>query len=195
MRATNPSGANPQLPQLLVVYDSPTGNKMKCNPVFDIDLCGRPRVTGRGRYYKNVRREWASLVATPPKARFQDALAFTRSLGDFHLQTYGVSHVPDIMRLDLQHIFHRPQGGDVPDTMVACLVVASDGVWDNWLWGDVSSFFLEPARVAAVGASNSAEAATEEFMCENARRACANFGSQADNSTCVACYLIVSMEG
>ncbi|CAN0529866.1 unnamed protein product, partial [Ectocarpus sp. 12 AP-2014] len=62
------------------------------------------------RYYKNVRKEWASLVATPTSARFQDALAFTRSIGDFHLQTYGVSHVPDVMSLDLQQLFHREQG-------------------------------------------------------------------------------------
>lgn len=40
-------------------------------------------------YYKNVRREWASLVAAPPTAKFQDALAFTRSIGDFHLHIYG----------------------------------------------------------------------------------------------------------
>lgn len=40
-------------------------------------------------YYKNVRKEWASLVSTPPYAQFQDALAFTRSLGDLHLHTYG----------------------------------------------------------------------------------------------------------
>lgn len=40
-------------------------------------------------YYKNVRKEWASLVSTPASARFQDALAFTRSLGDLHLHTYG----------------------------------------------------------------------------------------------------------
>ena len=32
----------------------------------------------------------ASLVATPSSARYQDALAFTRSLGDLHLQTYGM---------------------------------------------------------------------------------------------------------
>jgi len=46
-------------------------------------------ITNSGAYYKNVRKEWASLVATPPSARFQDALAFTRSLGDLHLQIYG----------------------------------------------------------------------------------------------------------
>jgi hypothetical protein len=50
------------------------------------------RVTGNGRYYKNVRSEWATLVTTPPSARFQDALAFTRSLGDLHLHVYGVSN-------------------------------------------------------------------------------------------------------
>ena len=45
--------------------------------------------TPTNSYYKNVRKEWASLVSTPPYAQFQDALAFTRSLGDLHLHTYG----------------------------------------------------------------------------------------------------------
>eukprot|EP00903_Cladosiphon_okamuranus_P014142 g13143.t1 len=182
------------LPSLLVVYDSPSSNKLKCSPVFDVDVKGTPRVTNKGRYYKNVRKEWASLVATPTSARFQDALAFTRSIGDFHLQTYGVSHVPDVMSLDLQQLFHRDQGGDIPEQMLVCLVTASDGVWDNWMYGDVSAFFLDPARTAEVIETNSAEGVTEAFMQENARKANANFGSQADNSTCVACYLIVSLD-
>lgn len=42
-----------------------------------------------------MRREWASLVSTPRSAHFQDALAFTRSLGDLHLHTYGVTHKPE----------------------------------------------------------------------------------------------------
>ena len=45
-------------------------------------------------YYKNVRKEWASLVSTPTYAKFQDALAFTRSLGDLHLHTYGTNDCP-----------------------------------------------------------------------------------------------------
>ena len=40
-------------------------------------------------YYKNVRQEWSSLVAAPSSAKYQDALAFTCSIGDFHLQIYG----------------------------------------------------------------------------------------------------------
>ncbi|CAN0272271.1 unnamed protein product, partial [Laminaria digitata] len=60
-----------------------------------------------------------------------------------------------------------------------CLVAASDGVWDNWLYPDVSAYFLDPERAAEVIATNSAEGVTEAFMRENARRANANFGSQA----------------
>ncbi|CAN0141043.1 unnamed protein product [Ectocarpus fasciculatus] len=77
---------------------------------------------------------------------------------------------------------------------LVCLVAASDGVWDNWLYGDVSAFFLDPVRAKEVVETNNAEGVTEAFMRENARRAHANFGSQADNSTCVACYLIVTLD-
>lgn len=37
------------LPSLLVVYDSPTSNKLKCSPVFEVDVKGTPRVTNKGR--------------------------------------------------------------------------------------------------------------------------------------------------
>lgn len=80
---------SPQVPALVVVYDSSTNDKSRCAPVFERDAAGRPCVTNKGSYYKNVRKEWASLVSTPPYAQFQDALAFTRSLGDLHLHTYG----------------------------------------------------------------------------------------------------------
>jgi hypothetical protein len=72
-----------------VVYDASQQDKSRCPPVFELDGSGNPVVTNRGSYYKNVRREWASLVAAPPSAKFQDALAFTRSIGDFHLHIYG----------------------------------------------------------------------------------------------------------
>jgi hypothetical protein len=83
-----PQELDPTQPKLLVVYDAPTHDKTSCNAVFELHD-NRPVATSRGKYYKNVRREWASLVATPMTAKFQDALAFTRSIGDFHLHTYG----------------------------------------------------------------------------------------------------------
>ena len=69
--AANHLVRHPAQPLLLIVYDSPSGvgNKAACPPVFELngaDSAAAPRVTNRGKYYKNVRSEWASLVATPP---------------------------------------------------------------------------------------------------------------------------------
>jgi hypothetical protein len=78
-------------PELLFVYDALSASKLSCPPIFAVSDAGVVAKTGRGSYYKNVRNEWATLVCTPAYSPFQDALAFTRSIGDFHLQAYGVS--------------------------------------------------------------------------------------------------------
>lgn len=43
-----------RLPSLMVVYDSPSSNKLKCSPVFEVDHTGKPRVTGKGRCVEGV---------------------------------------------------------------------------------------------------------------------------------------------
>lgn len=40
---------DPSEPALMVVYDAPSFEKARCNPVFEIDSSGIPCVTGRGR--------------------------------------------------------------------------------------------------------------------------------------------------
>ncbi len=191
-------------------------------------------------YYKNVRKEWASLVSTPPYARFQDALAFTRSLGDLHLHTYGVTHLPEVQRIDLGPIFQRlrehheaakaaqaTNGGETstatgaseakggteeqpsPSAVAAsaaasnksavldalsgstlCLVLATDGVWDNWLYEDVTRFVLDSSCLCAVGASpEGGRRVTMSFMQRNATYSKRNFGGQADNATGIVMYL------
>lgn len=104
LRDFRPRVENPKHPALNIVYDSPSHEKAQCPPVFLLGINGHPIVTNKGSYYKNVRKEWASLVSTPASARFQDALAFTRSLGDLHLHTYGVTHLPEVQCIDLQSI-------------------------------------------------------------------------------------------
>ena len=86
-------------PELLFVYDALSSSKLSCPLIFNVSDTGVVSKTGRGSYYKNVRNEWATLVCTPAYSPFQDALAFTRSLGDFHLQAYGVSYVRDEVAL------------------------------------------------------------------------------------------------
>lgn len=186
---------DPEQPALFVVYDTPNCEKSKCQPVFDYGgapavVAGRrlPQLTGRGRYYKNVRKEWASLVATPRTARHQDALAFTRSLGDLHLHTYGVTHLPELQKVDISAIL-RAMPESVPDRFL-CVVLASDGVWDNWLFEDVARFVTDPSCVTAVlASSDGAQRVAHSFMQRNALYAKRNFDDQADNATAVLLYV------
>ena len=94
-RGAPSASSSPFIPELLFIYDTLTPSKVNCSPIFSqppLDATAstwQPTKTERGVYYKNVRSEWGTLVATPPSAMFQDALAFTRSLGDLHLQVRG----------------------------------------------------------------------------------------------------------
>ena len=145
MRCQN---GNPAEPMLLMVYDSPSGggNKAACPPVFQLDKgnpAALPSVTNRGKYYKNVRGEWASLVATPPSARFQDALAFTRSLGDLHLQSYGVTFLPEIFELNLEAVLPAVESSSTSESgSVATILACTDGIWDNWKYDDCVKYCL-----------------------------------------------------
>mmetsp|Transcript_4326 Transcript_4326/g.4442 ORF Transcript_4326/g.4442 Transcript_4326/m.4442 type:complete len:451 (-) Transcript_4326:339-1691(-) len=197
-RATRPSPTDPQYPEILILYDSPSHDKSQCPPVFELNGSGVPTVTGRGKYYKNVRQEWASLVSTPPTARFQDALAFTRSLGDFHLHTYGVSNLPEIQILNISTILEAMSVGSVPIptptgsvvSPMLSVVLASDGVWDNFLYPDVTKFVIDPSCIGAViQDTQGAQRVASSFMQRNMTRSRSNFGSQADNATVVVMYL------
>ena len=87
----------------------------------------------RGKYYKNVRSEWASLVATPPSARFQDTLAFTRSLGDLRNPTAWLP--PDVRarprRAPAAHRT-RQRSGAAAAAAGRHHPRRTDGIWDNW---------------------------------------------------------------
>jgi serine/threonine protein phosphatase PrpC len=168
-------------PELLFLYDALSTTKSSCPSIFPDSSQGVK--SGHGSYYKNVRCEWATLVSTPAHAHFQDALAFTRSLGDLHLQTYGVSHIPEIKWMDIVG-----KQNDVEIPLVNhpfALVVASDGVWDNWRYEDVSNFMLEQRLLDSVATSGSALQPVVELMNTNLERGRANFGSSADNMTAI----------
>lgn len=184
MRRARPSVADASRPELLFVYDTLTSSKISCPHIFRVEpASGTATRTNKGSYYKNVRNEWATLVATPPYAQFQDALAFTRSLGDLHLQSYGVSHVPEVRWIEF-----APAGADgIPRPVSAdpiCIAACSDGVWDNWKFHDVASFVLSAERLKDPSPQNR----TVALMTTNLDRAHVNFGSSADNMTAVCIY-------
>jgi len=175
------------IPEMKFVYDSPSFSKNKCPPVFRVDPndSNIVQVTGSGSYYKNVRNEWASLVTTPPRARFQDALAFTRSLGDLHLHVYGVSEMPQVREFSLAELNDTNQG-------VCCFLVCTDGVWDNWKYHDVVEETLKRPLVDVALDLNEGTSSCEAFMKTNLSLARTNFGNHADNMTAILCYIVLS---
>jgi serine/threonine protein phosphatase PrpC len=71
-----------------------------------------------------------------------------------------------------------------------CLVLATDGVWDNWLYEDVNRFVLDASCLCAVaGAPDGARRVTMSFMQRNSTYSKRNFGGQADNATGIVMYL------
>ena len=72
--------------------------------------------TNRGMYHKNVEGEFGTYFTQPVGATHQ--LSLLRSFGDFHLRPFGLSSVPDIV----EHPFSE-------NTII---LLASDGLWDNW---------------------------------------------------------------
>jgi hypothetical protein len=90
------------------------------------------------------------------------------------------------------------EGGAAPAQLSAeavarstlCLVLATDGVWDNWTYEDVGRFVMDASCLGAVGAgADGAKRVTISFMQRNALYAKRNFGASADNATGIVLYL------
>lgn len=223
-RSARCSPLDASLPALRFVYDS-TEPKSRRLPIFTLTNNGDLHRNPRGDYYKNVRDEWATVVATPFTSLFPDALAFTRSLGDFHMHSYGVSCDPTVTELSLERVMARHLGlttissdnqdehcssstdsdGDKtryasngssedPSEVTFMLLVASDGVWDNWAFHDLHSFLSSVARnkslhqqSAVPGEFAPVDAVVSSLLDANLQRASSYFGDQADNMTAVLC--------
>ncbi len=189
-RDSHPSSVDPSIPHILMIYDSPQPiQKSKCNPIFDRSCEGKVYITGKGGYYKNVRHEWASLISTPPEEMHQSALAFTRSLGDFHMHRYGVICEPPVKEYTVDVLYDEDQRHNLS---VACLILCTDGIWDNWHYDEISNFFLNDSTVQSVHEVGSCKHIITKFMEENTARARNNFGDQADNATAVVTYILIS---
>lgn len=171
--------------------------KYNCPPIFAVNhetgVCRKTSLVGS--YYKNVRSEWATLVTTPPEAKFQDALAFTRSLGDLHLHVYGVTHEPEVQEYDLTRLHQQATEQSIlsnsSESPSSILLVCTDGVWDNWRFEDILRYMLgsETLKKTQQDTSHSAQVLTDEMMTENLKLARKYFGSQADNMTGVVCVI------
>ena len=105
----------------------------------------------------------------------------------------GISCLPEIQRINLAPIFSNlaKTSKDIP---MLCLVLCSDGVWDNWLYEDVKSFVMDVSCLKVVGSNaKGCNKVLKAFMQRNDHFGRSNFGSHADNATGILMYLSNSL--
>ena len=201
MRNFKCSEENPNHSELLCIYDEQAKVKYRCPSVFNISEDGVPTVRpddGSFKYYnKNVRKEKATYVSD----RWgENVLASTRSCGDYKLNILGVSHKPEIRSLELGPIFEELRAqiasASEEDPMTVCIVLCSDGVWDNWIYDHVQKFVMDKSCLKAIVAdkivadkATGAQRVAKSFMLRNQAFATKNFGGNSDNSTSVIMYI------
>jgi serine/threonine protein phosphatase PrpC len=199
MRAFKPSEENPQHAELLCVYDKQRRAKSLCPHVFNISEDGTPTVRPDDKsfeyYVKNVRREKATYVCG---RHGENALAGTRSLGDIELHNLGLTHKPIIRSMDLNKVFvdlravRKPEATEEdPDPLTVCVVLATDGVWDNWIYDHVQKFVMDKSCLKALEADKErgAQRVCKSFMLRNQGFGQKHFGSGSDNATGIVLYI------
>lgn len=209
MRKFKCSEENPLFAELMCVYNEERPKNM-CPRVFDISDEGVPTVRKDdgtfGFHYKNVRKEKATYVTD----KYGDnALSVTRALGDYALNYRGVSCEPEIRSINLEPLFNQMKanmaqnantstasggGSDLKlETTDAtfCVVLCSDGVWDNWIYDHVGKFVFDKSCLDALAKDTvrGAERITNSFMIRNQALAKKNFGWNTDNATGIVMYI------
>jgi serine/threonine protein phosphatase PrpC len=214
MRAFKSSEENPHHAELICVYDKQGRTKTLCPHVFNISEDGTPTVRPDDEsfeyYFKNVRREKAAYVCS----RGQLALAGTRSLGDIELHNLGLTHKPIIRSMDLNKVFEdlraaikdskektaqargsEAAGGgpaeEIPEPNTICVVLASDGVWDNWIYDHVQKFVMDKSCLKAIETDKvfGAQRVCKSFMLRNQTFGRKHFGNSSDNATGIVMYI------
>jgi len=193
IREFRPSEKEPNSAELRCIYDKQGYSKHECEPIFQFAEDGSPVVRDDVTFYhKNVRKDRATYISTPFDADYQDALASTRSVGDFNLNQYGLSEKPEIQSIDLNKVF-----AENAESNTLCFVMGSDGVWDNWLYPHVQKFVMFPNCLEAIKQSETPNGGVfrvlKSFMQRNQIFTEKNFGkNNCDDSTCVIMYVTLN---
>ena len=187
MRDIAPSPYTPNKANINIIYDNQRiTNKIMCCQVFNISnpiptILTCPIDSG---YHKNVRHEYATYLLNQEN----NLLAFTRSMGDFHMYPYGVVCVPTISSIDLSSILDRYEETDTQPTL--CLLISTDGVWDNWLFEDVQHFMMYDDCLETVATKpDGVQIVLDSFMDRNNMLGISHFGNSSDNATSAVMYI------
>ena len=99
-------------------------------------------------------------------------------------------HSDKIAESGVSGVATAPLDSHILPPPIVCIVLATDGVWDNWAYEDVTRFVMDHSCLNAVSSGrDGAERVAKAFMQRNALYAKRNFGAQADNATGIVVYL------
>ena len=152
--------------KLRLVYETSNGDK----EIYDkegnkIQKFLSPNAWGYGLRRINVRDDKGTRAVG---GNDEIRIAMTRSLGDFRGEKYGLSHEPTVT-------FKNVKKG--------CIIcVASDGLWDNWKYENLSSYLtkLKDKPIQSI---------LSETINETIKEGIKNFGKYIDDTTCVLCLV------
>lgn len=137
-------GSGPRGKLMQFVYDVPgLIDEGKAPPIFkatpgpdgyELEVKSKRTAEVYGTPAKNARGDLPAILLTPDTdpdygEMEPQSLAMTRSIGDFYMQTFGVSWRPEVISVDLEEV-----GAELQHLT---LILASDGVWDLWEYEDV----------------------------------------------------------
>ena len=78
-----------------------------------------------------------------------------------------------------------------PDPLTVCVVLATDGVWDNWIYDHVQKFVMDKSCLKALEADKErgAQRVCKSFMLRNQGFGQKHLGSGSDNATGIVLYI------
>jgi serine/threonine protein phosphatase PrpC len=203
--------------EILCIYDKQGKYKPSCKQIFDINADGvvtlapvdtEPIDGNFEYYYKNVREEKATYV-TDRCGEY--TLSATRALGDFKLVSQGISNKPEIRSINLDAVFRnlksQIENASVEETAsntntttvtnkaldpkTICVVLASDGLWDNFKYKDIQLFVMDNSCLKAIVDKpiDGAQLVVNSLMKRNKDRGVKNFKESRDNATTIVMYI------
>jgi serine/threonine protein phosphatase PrpC len=203
--------------EILCIYDKQGKYKPSCKQIFDINADGvvtlapvdtEPIDGNFEYYYKNVREEKATYV-TDRCGEY--TLSATRALGDFKLVSQGISNKPEIRSINLDAVFRnlksQIENASVEETAsntntttvtnkaldpkTICVVLASDGLWDNFKYKDFQLFVMDNSCLKAIVDKpiDGAQLVVNSLMKRNKDRGVKNFKESRDNATTIVMYI------
>lgn len=141
-------------------------------------------------YLKNVMGEYATYLHDRDN---NFMIGITRSSGE-NAKKCGVSPLPTICKFDMTKVVGDVTKSNV-NNLVICLVVASDGMWDNWKYSDLQQFLTKPEYIETIqtcSLDDLNQTVCNDLHTKTIELAQTNFGSSRDDITIALTYASIS---